>query len=185
MAPLGENASAAGTVTFEANKVSSEVNIARDFLNDYSLAFSLHYFCRRNPLGASTFHRIAPHKLDLGEAHRLSPQLMVLAQEMHRHPELMRHSCEGRGFLAAVYQTPDLSDPLLRGLRQLAANASALTAFETGVFYRIRGYNPDFESYVRGVRQRLSAPGLNAPQMASHEVMEVGRHGQARSRNRR
>lgn len=143
-------------------RVSGDVALANDFLNRYSAGFTLHYVCGRNDLGAPLFNNIAASQLTMEMAGEISPQLLRVITHMNEDPAFHATACRTDGPLKNVFHTSVLSDNLLNGLRHLSSSADGRTAFETGTYFRIRGYDMNFEQYVEGLHYQLSPPSLTA-----------------------
>lgn len=147
---LARDSSANG---FQGN--GRDIRIATDFLNDYSLAFAVHYACGRNKRAAPIFEHVAAADFSNELAGMVSPQLVALITAMQNDRVLRERACNIAGPLAEIFREPELTNALLNGLMWLSPNASGLEAFETGVYHRLRGYDLPFERYVEKVHRRL------------------------------
>lgn len=147
--------------------VSQDIRLASDFLNSYSLGFTMHYACGRNTLGAPLFNNIPASHLSMEMAADISPQLLRIITHMNDDPDFYATACRTDGPLKHVFKTAALSDALLNGLRHLSPNADGQAAFETGTYWRIRGYDIPFEHYVEGLHDQFSPPPLAALQQGN------------------
>ncbi|WP_207062284.1 hypothetical protein [Motiliproteus sp. SC1-56] len=129
---------------------------ATQFLHQYSLGYGLLYACGYSRLPAFMFNYQDPAELTLESAGpALSPGLVRLIVDMHDDQALYQRTCDRQGLLAASFAEPELSSGLIEGLAELDPEASAQNAFETGVYYRIRGEVDGFEAYLEAWHRAL------------------------------
>ncbi|WP_210396605.1 hypothetical protein [Motiliproteus sediminis] len=131
----------------------SRIDSASEFLHHYSVGFTLHYLCGNNPLGAASFGRIPPAQLGLDHAALISPGLMRLSEWFNDNRRRQRQICDRRSRLNHFFEPKELSDTVIEGLWQLGP--SGALAFEQGVYYRLQGYDLEFEFYVLQLLEQL------------------------------
>lgn len=129
---------------------------AQSVLHRYTVAFTLHYLCGRNPLAGNSFNQIPAEQLSPEWAFQYSPTLMVLAGLINSDHENLKTACSTRGLFADQYDEVELSDAFINGLRILDRHGDARLAFENGTWFRLTGHRPGFERYVEQLINRLS-----------------------------
>lgn len=140
---IASGGAARGQTGSEANQA-----LAVAFLDRYSLGYGLLYACGKSRLPAFMFDYQAPSELTEESAGSVSPQLLKLIIAMQADPLLYARTCDTNGPLADHFAEPELSNELLDGLSWLDPEASGSNAFETGVYFRIRGEDRGFERYA-------------------------------------